>query len=413
MDDPKKVLIIGYVWPEPDSSAAGSRMMQLISIFNEQDWEITFATAAAESDHRADLEEYGVDSISVEINSSNFDEFLKELRPDIVMFDRFVTEEQFGWRVAHYCPDALRILDTEDLHCLRRTRHKAVKENKSFNKMDLVDEEVAKREIASMYRSDLTLIISEVEVQLLKDVFRIDDSLLHYLPFLLEELGDARTRQWKNFEKRNHFVTIGNFRHEPNMDGVKYLKKTIWPLIRKELPEAGLHIYGSYPTKEALDFHKPKEGFFVKGRAENAEEVVGNARVLLAPLRFGAGLKGKLIEAMQCGTPSVTTTIGAEGINGEMSWPGVISDEPEAFAEAAVNLYKDQKEWERAQQQGAKIINTRFLKKHFEDELIQIIGEIGDNLKKHRQKNFTGQMLLHHTMKSTEFMSRWIEEKNK
>ncbi|MDZ7715404.1 MAG: glycosyltransferase family 4 protein [Balneolaceae bacterium] len=156
-----------------------------------------------------------------------------------------------------------------------------------------------------------------------------------------------------------------------------------------------------------------KRAFIVKGRAESAEKVVGNARVLLAPLRFGAGIKGKLIEAMQCGTPSVTTTIGAEGINGKMDWPGAIADDPQAFAEAAIHIFSDQTEWDKAQQQGAEIINKRFLRKLFENKLVKRIQKSKEGLSAHRRQNFIGQMLLHHTMRSTEFMSRWIEEKNK
>ncbi|MDZ7715405.1 MAG: hypothetical protein U5J95_04250 [Balneolaceae bacterium] len=266
MHKDQKVLIIGYVWPEPDSSAAGTRMMQLISISRDQGWQVTFATAAADSEHRADLQEWGVESISVEINSSNFDEFLKDLCPDIVVFDRFVTEEQLGWRVAQHCPNALRILDTEDLHCLRRTRGKALKENRNFDEKELLNEEVAKREIASIYRCDMALIISEAEMELLQSIFNVNTDLLHYLPFLFEEIDEKQRSEWTYFRERKDFVTIGNFRHEPNMDAVKYLKKTIWPLIRKELPEAELHVYGSYPTKEAMDFHKPEEGFYCKGQ---------------------------------------------------------------------------------------------------------------------------------------------------
>jgi glycosyltransferase involved in cell wall biosynthesis len=413
MQNSQHVLIIGYVWPEPDSSAAGRRMMQLISSFQDQGWTVTFASAAAESEHRANLSELDINQVSIEINSSDFDEFISQLKPSIVVFDRYITEEQFGWRVAQQCPEALRILDTEDLHFLRKARGKAIRQNRTLKDEDLLTEDTAKREIASVYRCDLSLIISEAEMDLLKNKFGIDDSLLHYLPFLLEPIDKETKRQWPSFEKRRHFVSIGNFRHPPNMDAVKYLKKKIWPLIRKKLPRAEMHSYGSYPTQHAMSLHDPEQGFFIEGRAGDAQAVVHQAKVSLAPLRFGAGLKGKLVESMQCGTPSVTTSIGAEGIAGKLDWSGALAEDPEVFAREAVELYLDKSAWQKAQENGIKIINKRFQKKEFIPSLVDRIKKLYENLQLHRNKNFIGQMLQHHRMASTKYMSRWIEAKNK
>src|SRR5690606_27012408 len=124
-----RLLILGYVWPEPRSSAAGGRIMQLIECFQARGWDITFASAARRSDQCADLALYQVRETEVALNCSSFDEFVVGLQPDLVMFDRFVPEEQFGWRVAEACPSALRILDTADLHSLRWTRQQLLKES--------------------------------------------------------------------------------------------------------------------------------------------------------------------------------------------------------------------------------------------------------------------------------------------
>lgn len=409
MHEPLKTLIIGKVWPEPDSSAAGSRMMQLIEAFMREGWDITFATAAGESEFAENLESRGIKTAGILINDNSFDDFIKQLNPDLVLFDRFMTEEQFGWRVAENCPDALRILDTEDLHCLRHERHTAVKENREFQESDLFSDH-AKREIASIYRCDLSLIISDFEMGLLKDVFGVNEALIHYAPFMLELVYDSA---WTGFEEREGFISIGNFLHEPNWDAVLYLKNTIWPLIRKELPEAELHVYGAYASQKVLQLHNPEEGFLIKGRAENADHVMINTRVTLAPLRFGAGLKGKLIKAMQCGTPSVTTEIGAEGMHGELSWPGAIENNPEEFAKAAIRLYREKPDWSRAQKKGVQVINQRFAKKEISPALTRRIITLKEELSKHRRKNFTGAMLMHHTLASTKYMAKWIEAKNK
>ncbi len=103
-----KILIIGFVWPEPKSSAAGSRMMQLIAFFQSQNYQITFASPCAKSDNAFNLESIGVSQITIELNHTSFDKFVKNLNPNIVLFDRFMMEEQFGWRVVEQCPDAIK-----------------------------------------------------------------------------------------------------------------------------------------------------------------------------------------------------------------------------------------------------------------------------------------------------------------
>ena len=407
------VLIIGFVWPEPNSSAAGGRIVQLISIFKEQGFEVTFASPAMDSDYMVDLNSLGVKKKSIALNCSSFDVFVKELNPSIVLFDRFMIEEQFGWRVAENCPNALRLLDTEDLHCLRLARQKAFKENRPFSTDDLLEEDVAKREIASILRCDVSLMISEYEMELLQTVFKIDSKILYYLPLLLEPIEDSMIQKSPSFEERNYFVFIGNFLHEPNWNAVQYLKETIWPLIRKQLPEAVLHIYGAYPSQKVLQLHQPKQGFYIMGRADDAQEVVKNARVVLAPLRFGAGIKGKLLEAMQCGTPSVTTTIGAESMCGDLPWNGFVTDNPQVFADKAIELYQEKLLWLKAQKNGFEIVEKRYLKSVFENDFVEHILETQTHLKQHRLHNFMGSMLQHHTLTSTKYMSRWIEEKNR
>lgn len=407
------VLILGFVWPEPNSSAAGERMVQLISIFKEQGFAVTFASPAMDSDYMVDLESLGVAKIAITLNCSSFDVFVKDLNPTIVLFDRFMMEEQFGWRVAENCPDALRLLDTEDLHCLRLARQKAFKENRQFTTNDLLVEDVAKREIASILRCDISLLIAEYEMELLQSVFKIDSNLLYYLPLLLEPINDSTIQNLPSFEERNNVVFIGNFLHEPNWNAVQYLKETIWPLIRKQMPEAVLHIYGAYPSQKVLQLHQPKQGFHILGRANDAQEVVRNARIVLAPLRFGAGIKGKLLEAMQCATPSVTTTIGAESMHGDLPWNGFIADNTKVFADRAVELYNDKNLWHDAQEKGFEIIEKRYLKSLFANDFIQYILKVQAHLKQHRLDNFMGTLLQHHTLTSTKYMSRWIEEKNK
>jgi glycosyltransferase involved in cell wall biosynthesis len=408
----QRLLIIGSVWPEPKSSAAGGRMLQLITFFQTIHYKITFASPCAKTENAFNLDALGIPQVAIVLNDSGFDEFVKTLNPNIVLFDRFMMEEQFGWRVANQCPNALRILDTEDLHCLRKGRHQAIKDGKPFDKTYLFNE-IAKREIASIYRSDLSLIISEVEMEILKNDFKVDVSLLMYVPFLLEGISEETIKKIPSFNKREHFITIGNFLHEPNFNAVLYLKETIWPLIKKQLPKTELHIYGAYASQKVNQLHNEKDGFLIKGFAEDVNTVMQQSKLCLAPLRFGAGLKGKLMDAMQNGTPCVMTSLASEGMFGNLDVNGFVEDHPLEFAKKAVQLYQHETLWNEKQQNGFETINKRFNKNEFQQKLALIINETKRNLNTIRLNNFTGQMLQHHTMQSTKFMGKWIEEKNK
>lgn len=404
------LLIIGSVWPEPRSSAAGSNMMGFIHLFQQQGWQITFSSAASLSPHMEDLGELGITLKSIELNSDSFDAFILEMQPDVVMFDRFMTDEQYGWRVAQSCPQALRILDMEDLHSLRIARQQAAKQQRPFVEADL-NSEVAFREVAAIYRCDLSLVISDYEMMLLNEHFVVPKMLLHHQPFMLETPPGVESLP--SFAERQHFLVIGNFRHPPNWDSVLWLKQEIWPLIRKKIPRAELHIYGAYPPPKAMQLHNPKQGFLIKGWVENALEVMRQARVCLAPLRFGAGIKGKLADAMCSGTPNVTTPIGSEGMQGTLPWSGLVAESAEGIAEAAIQLYQDESLWRDAQDAGMDIIKQHFNKTERAQLLWDKIMHCLAQKDQRRAKNFTGQMLQHHQYKSTQYMSQWIAEKQK
>lgn len=407
-----KLLVIGFVWPEPKSSAAGSRMLQLIAQFQNEGYEITFASAANTSQNTFDLSSIGVNTQDILLNDASFDTFISNLKPNVVLFDRFMTEEQYGWRVAEHCPEALRVLDTEDFHGLRKAREQAVKQNEPVS-IEHLHNDITKREIASIYRCDLSLIISEAEIDILTNQFKIDKSLLYYLPFLLEPISEEVISHLPAYDTRQHFITIGNFLHAPNYDAVVYLKQTIWPLIRKELPKAELHVYGAYVPQKVTQLNNTKEGFLIKGFADDVNAVMKHAKVCLAPLRIGAGLKGKLVDAMKNGTPCAMSSIAAEGMFGELEPNGFIEDHPHVFATKAVELYSSSEYWQPQQKKGFTILNQRFDKTDFEHNFSSKIAELNSDLILHRQNNFIGTLLHHQTLQSTKYMSKWIESKNR
>ena len=407
----KRILFIGHVWPEPSSSAAGVRILQLIESCIEENYEVHFFCAAQKSEYSTDLNSLGVFTEQIHLNDASFNQQLAVIDPFIVVFDRFMTEEQYGWRVLEVCPSALKVLDTEDLHFLRKSRQLAVKAKREVRFDDYISSG-AKREIASVLRCDVSLIISSEEIKLLQDEFNISSKLLFLLPMWADSLKwDSEVKKSKGFHDRKNMVFIGNFLHDPNYDAVLHLKKNVWPLLRKQLKDVELHIWGAYCGPKVLQLHQPKEGFYVCGRADTLDQVFSSSRVLIVPLRFGAGVKGKLIDAMYYGVPSVTTSIGAESMCTHPSeWGGAVTDSIEDFVKAAIELYTDEVNWENARLRGFDLLKQGYFLKH--TSWLVHLTSIQLNLKKHRQNNFIGMLLSDEATQSLKYMSKWIEAKN-
>ena len=399
------VVLITYVWPESRSSAAGFRDLNLIEFFLSDGYEVHCLSAANVSEFSDELTAKGVHAHTIQLNSSCFDETIKELDPRIVVFDRFISEEQFGWRVEKACPQALRIMDTQDLHFLRRFRQLEVKagridtDYRSGNPEEL-------RELASLYRSDLTLILSDFELQLLKKHFSIPDNLVHLFPFCYDT-PIAPTP----FQERDNFCFIGNYRHAPNLDGISWFITECWKKIRVDLPKAELHLYGAYPLKELDTLAKKFEGVTVVGSVEDHIEALSRYRVSLAPLRFGAGIKGKILDSWFAGTPVLSTPVGSEGMQSGTDWGGLIGKDSSQLANLGVLLYRNNELWIQTQNAGRRILGELFDRDRNFSELKQRLDLLRLRQTEGRQANFVGSMLRHHHQRSTEYFSRWLEVK--
>jgi len=401
------LLYLAYVWPEPASSAAGYRTMGLLQAFVEAGWEITFMSAAQTGPHSLDLSTLGIHPVQITLNSSDFDHLLQSMHVDIVVYDRFMLEEQYAWRVNRYFPSALKVLDTCDLHFIRRLREKhkldfAVfePENTDFFTPD------SYRELAAMYRCDLSLIISPAEMQLLQTQFQFPARLLLKLGFMLPPPAQPTA-----FEHRQHFFMIGNALHKPNLDAIHWFAQKIWPGIQHALPQAECHIYGAYFPQSLQQYHRPEQGLHIMGRAEQLPELMSRYRINLAPLRFGAGLKGKIIDGFQQGLPCVSTAIGAEGMCEQHAFGGLIADNEKDFQAACIRLYQDRTDWQQLQTAAINCLHAhQYLP--LKEKLLERIVLQQQQLMEIRSQNFTGSMLNYHLHQSSQYLSRWIELKN-
>ncbi len=182
-------------------------MLQLANYFLERSYDVVFAATNTKNEYSLYLETLGIRTKKVVLNSDSFNDFIAKLKPNIVLFDRFLTEEQFGWRVIEHAPNALRILDTEDLHSLRYVRELCFKRNIPFAVDIWLKDDKTKREVASIYRSDMSLIISDFEMDLLRTTLGINESLLLHLPFMLGK--DDIPMKTPSFEERSDCIFIG------------------------------------------------------------------------------------------------------------------------------------------------------------------------------------------------------------
>jgi len=174
-----------------------------------------------------------------------------------------------------------------------------------------------------------------------------------------------------------------------------------------------MYVYGNYAPQHIKELHNEKEGFFIKGWIFSVKDAMESAKVCLAPIRFGAGLKGKLLDAMLYGTPAVTTTIGAEAMYGRFHDAGGVADSPEAFAALSIGLYSDKIKWQQNTQKGFAIIKERYTGTSIARVFMARLDDLKTNLTLHRQKHFMGQIIQHQGLQATKYLSKWIEEKNK
>lgn len=397
------VLYFAYVWPEPESSAAGVRVEQNLKILAEAGAKIHLASAAKNQPRRQDYP--GTTWVPVELNSSHLDELVKTLAPTIVIYDRFVTEEQFGARVEAMAPDALRIIDTQDLHFLRRARGAGQKGAISESTQTRLEKD-ERRELAAILRADLSLILSDFEFECLVADFGIEAPLLHWYPFAYAEgsLG-------KSWEDRSGFSFLGNLQHEPNLDGVEWLLTSIWPRVLEKMPKAKLSIAGAYPPPQLEGWTKGLKGVELLGPVADAGEFLGRHRWNLAPLRFGAGIKGKIAEAWRVGTPSISTSIGVEGMGSPINWGGVIADGDENFIAAMVEQYKNREEWQASRERGLAILHSRFSYELQRDRWLARLTSLLERKTVLRESRKLAQILRDQKYRSTEYFSRWIELK--
>ncbi len=347
---PTILIIDGWV-PTPDKDSGSMRMANLMQLLVDIGWHVVFCplNMRHEGRYTDDLQSIGVEAW-YQPYLNNFNEFLGHhgQRFQTVILSRHQTAGELLKMVRHHCPDAQVIFDTVDLHYLREQREAELENSLQLKR---IAEQTKRQELGIIADADLTLVVSKAEQALLAEV--TPDNRVE----ILSNIHITHGRR-KDFLDRKDIVFVGGFQHPPNVDAVRWLCNDIWQLIAAQLPDVKLHIIGSKMPDEIIEF--ANDQIITHGYVENLEFFHDNCRLSLAPLRYGAGVKGKINSAMSYGLPVVATTTAVEGMDLHHERQVLIGDQSESFAAAVVRLYTDQVLWHKLSDASLSNVDEHF-----------------------------------------------------
>ncbi|MEM3896273.1 MAG: glycosyltransferase [Archaeoglobaceae archaeon] len=360
----KKILVIDHYVPTYDKDSGSYRMFNILKILSELGHDVTFIgdNLMKFEPYTSILQQLGIEVIYAPYYKSVGEYLAKHGKFfDLVILSRSHIAIKHISNVKKYCNKAKIIFDTVDLQFLREKRRGEVEGNKEVLKEA---EKLRSWELQLARLSDLTLVVSEKEAEIL---LKEDPSINVYVLSNIHEIKEPT----KGFSEREGIMFLGGFNHLPNVDGVKWFVKEIFPEIKKHLPDVRFYVVGSDPPKEITSLKNPD--IIVTGYVKDLEPYLENSRVFVAPLRYGAGVKGKINMAMSHGLPVVTTSIGAEGmhlIDGENA---LIADNPKDFAEKVVELYTDEELWKKLSKNSIEHTKKYFSYERAKERILEIL----------------------------------------
>ncbi|HEV1998845.1 MAG TPA: glycosyltransferase, partial [Candidatus Dormibacteraeota bacterium] len=342
------VLVCDHWIPAPDRDSGSLRMRELIRLLRRLGHRVTFFSA-----HENPREPYetALQAAGVEVQRG-LGRFAGFCEGRAGLYDRVILSRPHVARamiddVRRHFPDAAVVYDTVDLQYQREGRRLALAGlDRGPEYAEMVDEEHRLQRAA-----DITVAITEVEAEILRE--GVPGSTVHVVP----NVHVLEPEPIPGFELRHGLLFIGGFAHEPNVDAVVHFVTEVLPLVTCE-EDLRFFILGSDPPARVMELQSAK--VVVTGYVADVRPYFAATRVFVAPLRYGAGMKGKVGQAMAHGLPLVSSTIGAEGMNLEDGRDGFIVDDPAGFARAALRLHRDQDLWERMSRRGREVVAQRW-----------------------------------------------------
>lgn len=346
----KCILVCDLHIPFPDRDAASFRMHQILLCLLELGFHVTFwpDLPNAPKYYVQNLKNEGIEVIDPSIS---FEELLKKRAHvyDFILISRANVAPKYLPSIQFFAPFATRIYDTMDLHYLRVRRQSEIEDDLSGQKKADHWQTI---ELGIMQRCNQYLVVSETEKKELER-HNVPSSKIHVVS-LIQPVYKVRP-----FEERQNFLFIGNFGHTANLDGLKWYFDHIWSHVLKKLPHARTILLGNALPKEQFCVYPQID---IVGFAADPSSYFHNAKVFICPLRWGAGVKGKIAQALAFGLPVVTTSIGAEGMHLTDKEHALIADDPEDFAKKLVRLHTQKEIWDYLSEKGQIHVQTHFSK---------------------------------------------------
>jgi GT2 family glycosyltransferase/CDP-glycerol glycerophosphotransferase (TagB/SpsB family) len=356
----RSILVIDAFLPMFDRSSGSLRLYNLLKILKELNFHVTFLArnGSLEAKYRPYLEDLGIevytwDRKAIEaaegyagnVPSIDYAKLLAERKYDYALIEFWSVAEYYLPIIRKFSPETKIIVDTVDIHYIREMREAEIKGDRNL----LVLAEAKKcRELAVYRQADRIWVVTDEDRKAIYE-------LVEGIPTDVVPNVHKTVKEVKSFESTSDLLFVGNFSHPPNIDAVVYFCREIFPLITQKLKGVKLFIVGNNPPPEILSLRS--EQIIVTGYVEDLSPYLRDSRVSVVPLRYGAGMKGKIGEALSWGLPVVTTSIGAEGmdlVNGDHV---LIADDAESFANSVVRLYTDRLLWERLSSLGRAKVN--------------------------------------------------------
>ncbi len=367
----RRVLVLDHCTPTPNKDAGSVTVFNLLLLLREMDFQVTFIP----EDNFLNMPEYttALQRVGVEVLCAPYvtlvKQHLKECgdRYDLVFMFRPAVVERNIKEVRKHCPKAKVLFHTVDLHFLRMQREAELLNDKA--KMKLA-EEMKQREFAAIRAADASIVHSTAELELLRP--ELPNEKIHLFPLIMDVRGTN-----KGFSERRDIVFVGGYQHAPNIDAVQYFVSEFMPLLRKQLPGVRFYAVGSKPPAEIQKL--ASEDVIITGFVEDLNPFLDKIRVSVAPLRYGAGIKGKIGSAMAVGLPVVATSLAAEGMSLTDGENILVADGAEAFASAIARLYEDGVLWNKLSKAGLEFADQAWGEEAAWGILANILSGLGLN----------------------------------
>lgn len=364
----KKALVIDVCTPKPDQDSGSIDTYYYLTSIRKLGFEVTFISVVDSElidKYVTDLQFAGIECIyqpylrSIEAFIKKFGKYF-----DVFLLFRAPYGGKYIDLVKKSAPRSKVIFNTVDLHFLREMRENEI----SGQKLKLQTNLLKNLEIKIMKKADLVILVSEFEQQFL-------DSLKLKINAKIIPLPRSIPGRSNDFSKRNHIIFIGGFLHKPNIDAVFNFVNEIWPSISKELPDCEFWIVGSNIPDEIRNL----EGTSIRvlGFVDDLSMVFENVKLSVAPLRFGAGIKGKILTSLSYGVPCVASTIAVEGMNLTDNVNILKAENSFEFQEKVIRLYKNEYEWENISKNGLFFVQENYSVSFFEDKLKLLFDDLG------------------------------------